>query len=146
MKKSEKGFTLLEILLVVAAMAILAAVIIIAINPGKQLADTRNSQRWTDVQNILDAVYQYSIDNNGNLPTSITTSSTEICRTGAASCSGLVDLSVLTADGKYLVAIPVDPSGGTTNGTNYQIEKLASGRIKVSAPGAERDETIEGSK
>lgn len=145
MKRSEKGFTLLEILLVVAAMAILAAIIIIAINPGKQLADTRDSQRWTDVQTILDAVYQYSVDHDGDLPDAITGSSTEICRTGASSCTDLIDLSVLTTNGTYLVAMPVDPGGGSTNGTGYNIQELTTGRITVSAPSAEND-TISGSK
>ena len=126
-------------------MAILAAVIIIAINPGKQLADTRDSQRWTDVQTILDATYQYSVDNDGNLPATIGATATEICRTTAADCTGLVDLSVLTANGTYLVAIPNDPSGGSTNGTGYEIHQLSTGRITVSAPDAEND-TITGSK
>lgn len=145
MKRSEKGFTLLEILLVVAAMAILAAVIIVAINPGKQLADTRDSQRWTDVQTILDGVYQYSVDNDGNLPATITTTETEICQTGAADCTGYIDLSVLTDNGTYLVAIPEDPGGVTDPGTGYTIVELSSGRIQVSAPSAEND-TISGSK
>src|SRR6266542_1200854 len=105
----QKGFTLLEVLLVVAIIAILAGIVIIAINPGKNLADTRNTQRQADVTTILNGVYQYSLDNNGVLPSSITTTPTEICNTGAASCTALVDLSVLTASGTYLVAIPKDP-------------------------------------
>ena len=58
----------LEILLVVAAIAILAGIVILAINPAKQLAETRNSERWADVNTILNAVYQYAIDNDGNIP------------------------------------------------------------------------------
>lgn len=71
MKKINKqaGFTLLEILLVVGIIAILAGIVILAINPTKQLGDTRNAQRRSDVLTILNAVYQFSIDHNGKLPT-----------------------------------------------------------------------------
>lgn len=71
MKRINKqaGFTLLEILLVVGIIAILAGIVILAINPTKQLGDTRNAQRRSDVLTILNAVYQFSIDHNGKLPT-----------------------------------------------------------------------------
>jgi prepilin-type N-terminal cleavage/methylation domain-containing protein len=139
--KNQSGFTLLEILLVVAAIAILAGIVIVAINPTKQLGDTRNAQRKADVNTILNGIYQYSIDNKGAIPTSITTTSTEICKTGGT-CTSLIDLSVLTASGKYLVAMPTDPSSNSTNGTGYFVSKDANGRITVNAPSAEQSQTI----
>jgi prepilin-type N-terminal cleavage/methylation domain-containing protein len=145
LKQRQSGFTLLEVLLVVAVIAILAGIVIIAINPGKNLGDTRNSQRSSDVNTILNAVYQYSIDNNGALPAGITTTATEVCNTGAASCTGLADLSSITASGKYIVSVPKDPqcpSVCATDGAGYQISKDVNGRLTVSAPDAEQGKTI----
>ncbi len=144
LRQQEKGFTLIEVLLVVAIIAILAGIVILAINPNKQLGDTRNSQRQADVNTILNAAYQYSIDNQGNIPASITTTAADICVTGATCPTppATVDLTVLTDQGKYLVSIPKDPKTGTATDTGYQISQNANGRITVSAPGAEQGKTI----
>jgi prepilin-type N-terminal cleavage/methylation domain-containing protein len=139
--QARRGFTLIEILLVVAAIAILAGIVILAINPSKQLGDTRNAQRHADVTTILNAVYQYYID-NGSLPAGIPTSTpAEICRTTTCT-SPLVDLGVLTANEKYLTAIPADPTGATTNGAGYEISRSANNRVTVTAPDAEQSATI----
>lgn len=141
---NKKGFTLLEILLVVALIAILAGIVILAINPTKQLGDTRNAKRRADVNTILNAVYQYSIDNNGTIPPGIITTSTEICY-ASSTCSGLVDLSMLILNQKYLVDTPKDPScpsGCATNGTGYSIYKSSNNRVTVTAPLAEEGASI----
>lgn len=139
---NSKGFTLVEILLVVAIIAILAAIVVIAVNPARQLAQARNTQRSVDVNTILNAVYQHLIDNRGNLIAEITTSPKEICFTSGVSSTScgvvLADLEALTVSERYLSQIPVDPSGATTTfGTGYQIYKSANGRVTVRAPGAE---------
>jgi type IV pilus assembly protein PilA len=136
----KRGFTLIELLLVIGIIAILAAVVIVAINPTKQLGDARNAQRRSDVKTILDAVYQYALDNNGNIPTVITATNSAICITNAATCNNGIDLDVLT--GSYIVALPADPQSATATGTNYFIQKLANSRLTVTAPGAENSTTI----
>ncbi|MBP7114193.1 MAG: prepilin-type N-terminal cleavage/methylation domain-containing protein [Candidatus Peribacteraceae bacterium] len=136
----KRGFTLIELLLVIGIIAILAAIVIVAINPTKQLGDARNAQRRADVNTILNAVYQYSIDNNGNLPSTITTTVTNICRSGVdVNCTGLINLNVLT--GSYVVGIPADPQSTSATDTNYSIVK-AGNRITVAAPGQEQGAVI----
>ena len=140
---SKRGFTLLEVLLVVALIAILAGIVIIAINPGKQLGDTRNAQRKVDVNTILNAVYQYSLDNNGYLPAAITTTDTAICL-DTGTCTGLVELSGDLVP-TYIVSMPVDPSLTATAGdtTGYTISKDATtGRVTITAPKAGSGATI----
>lgn len=145
-KNSKSGFTLIEVLLVVAAIAILAGIVIFAINPSRQLALARNDQRRSDVNTILNAVYQYSLDNDGTLPSSIGTTSKEIAKTGAPDPTGLVDLSVLTNNEVYIISMPYDPQGSSLNGAGYEILKTANNRVKVSAPDAELGVTIEVSR
>ncbi len=140
--RSQKGFTLIEILLVVAAIAILAGIVIVAINPAKQLGDTRNAERKSAVNTILNAVTQYAVDNNGVLPAGVGTTTSEICATGAVSCVGFADLTVLTTNGKYLVSIPNEPQKANANGAGYQIVRDANGRITVSAQYPEQSAVI----
>jgi prepilin-type N-terminal cleavage/methylation domain-containing protein len=142
--RSQRGFTLIEILLVVAAIAILAGIVIVAINPSKQLGDTRNAQRRADVTTILNAAYQYALDNSGVLPAGIGATSTEICASSVAtsSCGAFVDLSALWSTQKYLVSMPVEPQKANANGTGYMINKSSNGRITVTAQYPEQSATI----
>ena len=139
----QRGFTLIEILLVMGIIAILAAAVIVGINPVRQFSQAKNTQRWSNINAILNSVHQYAVDNIGTLPSNIPTSSTcattatnEICKTGGT-CTGLVDLSVLTNDEIYLISMPTDPQGVTTDGAGYHIAKSTNGRVTVCAPDAE---------
>jgi len=161
-KNNKSGFTLLEILLVVGIISILAGIVIVAINPSKQLATVRNTERRSDIKQIDSAVTQYYID-NFHFPTSITTSLTEICDTGSVAstttavdgtaCGSLVNLSSLVPN--YIVAIPKDPQGAiafldkiitpayaAVGGTGYQIMKSSSNKIITKAAKAELDTFI----
>lgn len=64
------AFTFIETLLAIAVIAILAAIVIFALNPAKQLAQTRNSQRRLDAKSLVNSLNQYQLD-NGALPAGI---------------------------------------------------------------------------
>jgi len=143
----KRGFTLIELLLVIGIIAILASIVIVAINPTKQLGDARNAQRRSDVNTVLNAVYQYAIDNNGTLPGAIpTTTAKPVCQTGttgtACTDAPVEGVDLVDLEGTYLVSIPVDPQESGSTSTNYEIVQDANGRVTVSAPGAEQEATI----
>lgn len=129
---------LIEILLILAAFAVLLGIVLLALNPTENMFEERNEQRRADLSIILNAVTQYSRE-NGAL--TLSNDMTEICK-AKANCSGLIDLSVLTQNKKYLVEIPVDPSGASENGTGYEISESEDGVVIVAAPNAENGEII----
>ncbi len=55
----KKGFTLIELLIVIAIIAVLAAVVFVALNPLQRFKETRNVQRWSDVDAIAGAIRLY---------------------------------------------------------------------------------------
>ncbi len=110
----KKGFTLLEILLVITLIGILASIVLIAINPNRQLAEARNLKRFDDITKINQALEDYFVANKA-YPTGVTQSYQDICP--ASGDSNCVDLSALVPD--YLPSIPIDPNAaaGTTGYT-----------------------------
>jgi type IV pilus assembly protein PilA len=131
---SKKGFTLLEILLVVGIIAILAGIVILAINPTKQLGDTRNAQRRADVLTILNAVYQYSLDHHGDLSTINDGSELASAETCDETGTDVINLeeALVGASSTYITAIPHDPSADDPDvASEYYVVKKDSGRIIV---------------
>jgi prepilin-type N-terminal cleavage/methylation domain-containing protein len=141
------GFTLIEILVVVALIAILTAITFIAINPAKNFQDTRNTQRSSDVSQILNAVTQYTSEQGhalsglGTIPT-CTADPADMASIGTAG----VDLAAELVD-TYIVGIPVDPQltgggMGTAAATGYTMCSTTGGRVTVNAPNVEGGKTI----
>lgn len=137
---NKKAFTLLEILLAITALVILVTIVIIAINPKKQINDTRNAKRLLHLKSIKNAIEQYSIDNSAVLPFlpenqlmmigSSSDCSVFIESISATSSNICINLeSYLSPD--YLSAIPFDPYFGSPEKTYYFIELNNSGRFEI---------------
>lgn len=129
-KNKEGGFTLLELLLVVAAIAILATIVFAVLSPADTLNKFRDSNRLSNVQAIMNAMSLYAIDNSGNVPDSaswVTASSMTICSVGGGCAIPLADL---TTNSKYMIAVPTDPS----DSSYYTASIDANGLVTISAP------------
>jgi prepilin-type N-terminal cleavage/methylation domain-containing protein len=123
----KRGFTLIELLVVIGIIGILAAVVLVAVNPARQFANARDTQRRADLYAVTNALYQYAVEHNGNMPVIVTTTPTHIGNGG-----GLVDLATLLVP-TYVAALPKDPSTGTDADTQYMIYRDVNGRIVATA-------------
>lgn len=145
--KTGAGFTLIEILVVIGIIAILATIVIIAINPARQFAQSRNTQRTANVQTILNAIGQRSVDNRGTFPVApgcaaLTAGTVYTIALGSgaalAPATAMIDLSCLTPT--YIPAqLPIDPSTGVWTSaaaynTQYNVTVDATGRYTICAP------------
>ena len=133
---TKRGFTLIEILIVIGIIAILAAIVVVAVNPAKQFAQARNTTREAGVSTILNAIGQRVADNRGVFAGtfgSYTCPTIDTAVTSIGTDSGLKDLSCLVPT--YIpTGIPMDPSNGTVGNTGYTVAVDAAGRYTVCAP------------
>ena len=145
--QQRKAFTLIEILIVIGLIAVLAGVLIVALNPARQFSQARNAQRWNNMDTLISSIIANTTDNKG----------TFACAAGAipttatvmANGTGNYDIGPCLVP-TFAASLPVDPSATgahwtsvTDYNTGYTVmQDATSHRVTVAAPGAELSETI----
>lgn len=143
---SLNGFTLLEILVAMGLVAVLAGVTVAAINPGRQFALARNTQRKTDLAAIVSAITQNMVEHQGKFECS-----KQLPENYDKIASSNLNIRECLVP-NYLSEIPVDPESGeeykdNTYNTNYEIKQdKITKRISLKAPDAELEQHIEFAK
>lgn len=148
--KKGAGFTLIEILIVLGILAILAAIVIIAINPGQHFEDARKAKRQADVNTIMNAINQNMIGESGNFDftdcseTDWPTQGEGFEISGAGGVEDFDLCGCIVPD--YVGTMPVEvdktaivgcPAGYTTG---YYLRRESSGRLTVSSTGELADD------
>ena len=139
------GFTLVELIIVIAIIAILAAAIFVAIDPARRLHEARNARRWSDVATLVEAIKQYQVDNGGAHYVKIENAQEDVYHIIGQdalvcdpSCTAIGDAAVSCIDLRdmgtnYLSQVPMDPKIGTPERTWYYLLKDSNGAITVGA-------------
>ncbi len=149
MKENKKenigGFTLIEVLVVMGILALLATVVLVAINPARQFAQSRNTQRTSNVTAILNAIGQRAVDNRGIFESSTGTE----CASALPATTTEIKFGVGGFDlyscivPTYIALLPTDPSTGVFNSatdydSGYTVTRdTVTGRVTIAAPATE---------
>ncbi len=141
-KNKNEGFTLIEVLVVIGILAVLVSVVLIAINPARQFAQARDSQRTSNINAILNAIGQRLTDNKGTFAGSFTIDTTTYncgpLPTTATAITTSIASDIITNTGAlgclvptYMPSFPIDPTSPASPGTGYTVMVNSIGRTTV---------------
>jgi len=138
------AFTLIEVLISIAIIALLISTAVFIINPAQRFAETRNDQRELNINVILNAIGQNITNNTGAFACTAGVIPTTTPTVIGSSTYDIYDCLVT----EYISEMPVDPKTGiagtsTSYNTRYSIvQNPTTTQITVAALDAELGELI----
>lgn len=112
-KSNEKGFTIIEVLIVLAIAGLILLIVFLAV-PALQRS-ARNTSRKNDAAALLGAINEYTDNNAGALPTNGVWTSPDLTLCNARGCGG-TDAQAKGKLGYYKSAANVNTGGTYTKG------------------------------
>lgn len=147
MNTQKKGFTLIELLIVIGIIGILAAAVIVVLNPAELLAQARDGTRLSDIDSVNSAINLYiaSVDSPdlNSATVALNDGTTTVVTVAGANCpfsfSCVTNTSSLTtgagwvrvvldntAGGSPLPVLPFDPANDTTFYYSYAANDITA--------------------
>jgi len=139
---TKKGFTLLELLIVIGILAILSTTIVLVINPAELLKKARDSQRISDLNTVKTAIAYYVTEESspsiGSLSTAQTYSDVSSVNCGGTNHSATTTQSVDGTGwipisfkdmpgGSPIASLPTDPNKSVdSTGVYYYVYLVGS--------------------
>ncbi|MCX6755022.1 MAG: type II secretion system protein [Candidatus Nomurabacteria bacterium] len=122
-KNRKSGFTLLELLIVIAILAILSVALVIVLNPAETLKKSRDAQRMSDLSTMKTAIGLYLTS----------TTSPTLGSSGANSTCKLVPSTAWGAAGTYKIWYSL-PSSSAITDVSLDASTVTTPAVQVATP------------
>ncbi len=135
LKKSQKGFTIIEVLIVLAIAGLILLIVFLAV-PALQ-RNSRNTQRRTEVARFAGAVSEWASNQNGALPALATD-----LTTAGSGVNALANFSFITPPTTVTAAAATVTNAATVTTIQYVPGTICNGANATSTNASSRQFTI----